>query len=124
MSNYTNNDIKLTLGQLSSDIRNGRTRIVLGNFRTIVATAFGIDKDAFNTENFNPQTLKRFATLFAEPKTPKDTTSAIASYNYPTQDQYAWALRNFINRRAEPWAHVTGKTEKGETATILAGLIA
>lgn len=108
MSNYTNNDIKLTLGQLSSDLRNGRITITGGGLRSAVASFFGIDKDAFNTENFNPQTLKRFATLFDVPKyVASPEGSKIVQWKYPTQDDYAWALRNFINRRAVPWAHVT-----------------
>lgn len=108
MSNYTNNDIKLTLGQLSSDIRNGRVIVSGGALRPAVAAAFGIDKDAFNTENFNPQTLKRFATLFDVPKyVASPEGSKIVQWKYPNQDDYAWALRNFINRRAVPWSHVT-----------------
>lgn len=106
MSNYTNNDIKLTLGQLSSDLRNGVVTITGGLLRNAIAQRFGISPDAFNTENFNPQTLKRFATLFDVPKTPL-LTEKITGWKYPTQDQYAWALRNFINRRANPWSHVT-----------------
>lgn len=116
---YTNADSKITLGNLRTAIRNGTVNIGGGLLRDAVASAFGIDKDAFNTENFAAPTLKRFAALFDVPKTPKDTTSLIKAWNYPSQDDYATALQNFINRRNRPWAHVTGQTAAPESLEAL-----
>jgi hypothetical protein len=104
MARYTNADIKEKLGDLRSKIRDGKVTLYFRTdkdaLRKAVAFAFDLqDPDAFNTENFNSQTLVRFAKLFDIPK---------VEFRYPSQDDAAWALQNFINRRANPWAHVTG----------------
>lgn len=105
MAQYTNKDIKLILSTLRSKIRNGQVTLYFRSDKTAlrkaVASAFGFDADAFNTENFNPQTLKRFATLF---DIPVEISSGLP--RYPSNDDAAWALQNFINRRADPWSHV------------------
>lgn len=117
---YTNNDIKLTLGDLRSKIRNGQITVFFRDngptqLRVVVAAAFGIDKDAFNSENFNPQTMKRFAKLFDVPRTPITATTSGAAWLYPSQDDVATALQNFLNRRADPWSHWV--VENSVTAT-------
>lgn len=110
MAQYTNDDIKLTLSDLRSKIRNGKITLYFRDdanaLRNAIASAFGIDKDAFNSENFNPQTMRRFAKLFAIP------TRAESSFQYPSQDDVATALQSFINRRANPWSHFLGEQLK------------
>jgi len=117
MSRYTNEDIKLTLSALRSDVRNGRTIVANGQLRNVVAQAFGFDVDAFNTENFNPQTFRRFAKLFAIPQGVSQDSGTV---RWPSQDEYAWALQNFINRRGNPWAHVTQPEVPAPSATATA----
>lgn len=121
---YTNNDIKLTLSSLRSQIRNGQVTLYFralpgrpaegGNaLRKAVANAFGFGVDDFNTENFNPQTLKRFAKLFDVPTVvPPMGTLPVT---YPSNDEAAWAIQNFINRRADPWSHI-----RVDTSPVLA----
>ena len=123
-SRYTNNDTRLLLGDLRSKIRNG---IVTLYFRTdkdamrkAVAAAFSLqDADSFNTENFNPQTLLRFAKLFDVPMysyTDKYYPDGQKGMRYPSQDDAAAAIQNFINRRKDPWAHVRPTTQKDTQA--------
>lgn len=123
---YTNNDIKLTLSDLRSKIRNGQVTLHFrpipgkpntgggSQLRNVVANAFGIDADAFNTDNFIPMTLKRFAKLFDVPSYPQTSVDAGSSFRYPSQDDAAWALQNFINRRADVWSHVRPTPPKAE----------
>lgn len=99
---WTNDDINISLAQLRELIRVGAIHVALNakpgegyNMRDVVAHALGIDPDAFNTQNFKPKTLLRFAQLLGTEKLLN-----------PTQDQIAWALTNFINRRKDPWEHV------------------
>lgn len=106
MSRFTNTNVKLTLSDLRSKIRNGVVIVSYSSggidaLRSTVAVAFGIDKDDFNTENFNPQTFRRFAKLFDVPM----IKGELDKIYYPTQDETATALQNFINRRADPWSH-------------------
>lgn len=132
MAKYTNKDIAAVLGKLRSDIRNGAT-IYDGRLKETVYSAFinapgeVMSGDFFSPDNFNPQTLKRFEKLFEVPREPRSNEtrtgggglSQIKAWRYPTQDDYAWALQNFINRRANPWAHVV-LTEKKSTELELA----
>lgn len=101
--NYNINDINVQLSYLREQLRTGKNRIVFSvnknALRLEVASLFGIGQDDFNTENFHRRTLRRFAKLFDVPITD-------AFYAYPTQDETAWALTNFINRRSDPWSHV------------------
>lgn len=119
MSRYTNNDIKLTLSDLRSKIRNG---VVVVGYKTTalalrqaVALAFKTDAVTFNTDaNFNPQTVRRFEKLFDVPvcdNLAEYKAGAASIVHYPTQDETATALQNFLNRRADPWSHVRPSTE-------------
>lgn len=118
MSRFTNTNVKLTLSDLRSKIRNGVVVVGYSSggidaLRSNVAVAFGIDKDDFNTENFNPQTFRRFAKLFDVPNLGQMGSNYMDNLarRWPTQDETATALQNFINRRSDPWAHVHPSTE-------------
>lgn len=104
--NYNINDINVQLSYLREQLRTGKVRIAFyvnkNALRLEVASLFGIGKDDFNTENFHRRTLRRFAKLFDVPKR-QDTLHTLP---WPTQDETAWALTNFINRRSDPWSHV------------------
>lgn len=106
-------DIKLTLSDLRAQVRSNSTVISVRTdkkyLRLAVASAFGIDPDAFNTENFNPQTLRRFAHLFDVPFLDHGDHQ-----HYPSQDDIATALQNFINRRKDVWAHFHLKGVKAD----------
>lgn len=105
MARFSNYDIRLLLSDLRSKIRNGAVTV---NYKTIggsaladtVASRFGVL--GFDKANFNPQTVKRFAMLFEVPHYDEGGVR-----HWPTQDDTATALQNFINRRSDPWAHVT-----------------
>lgn len=102
MARYKTQDIKLILSDLRSKVRNGVITISYNRdgvnaLRNAVASAF--DNREFSSEHFNPQTLLRFDQLF-------DVPNPIYDIKWPTADETAWALQNFINRRAEPWSHV------------------
>lgn len=106
-----NEDIKFYLTNLRRELRSNNTWINFRNptdFRTVVAAALGIeDKDSFNTQNFDPQVVRRFANLFDVPV-------------HPTQNEAATALQNFINRRANPWAHLSvSATEADPVASLI-----
>lgn len=113
MNRFTNTNVKLTLSDLRSKIRNGVVRVNYreNTLRNNVAIAFGIDADDFNTDNFNPQTYRRFGKLFAVPMRPTLFGTLPDEMLWPTQDETATALQNFINRRADPWSHVRPSTE-------------
>lgn len=98
----SNDTINANLRDLRVQIREGKVNVqhaFPGNFSRVVLTALG--SLAATPENYNPQTLRRFKVLFNVPGT-------------PTQDQTAWALQNFINRRSDPWSHVTRKSTPTE----------
>lgn len=109
MARYKTQDIKLILSDLRSKVRNGvitisYTRDGVNALRNAVISAF--DNREFSSEHFNPQTLLRFDQLFDVPNFPRTSVSQISATKWPTADETAWALQNFINRRAEPWSHV------------------
>lgn len=116
---FTTNDIKLTLSELRSQVRNSNTvisvRVDKKYLRFAVASAFGIDADAFNVENFNPQTLLRFSHLFDVPSVDHGDHTHV-----PTQDEIATALQNFINRRKNVWAHFVSPAKQDELAEAFA----
>lgn len=107
-----NEDIKVALTSLRDNLRQGKVTVYFRAtgpqaLRNAVAHFLGLqDADSFNTENFNPQTLKRWASLFDVPRWPQTAPTAGAAWVYPSQDDTATALQNFINRRARPWSHV------------------
>lgn len=104
MARFTNKTINEALTDLRKGLRTGTVKVTQGDLRSLVAIDLGIGKDDFNTENFNPQTLKRLAHLFENvPMKPRTGTTQIVAMGYPSQDDYAWALQNFMNRRADPW---------------------
>lgn len=110
MPRMTNNDINTDLTYLRTSIRDGNTIVSYREdeqaLRNVVAATLGIDRDAFNSENFKPQTLKRFASLFDVPKWPTTGTTPNTAWIFPTQDETAAAIQNFMNRRKNPWSHV------------------
>lgn len=94
----SNDTINASLRDLRVQIREGKVNVQHAfpdNFQRVVLTALGA---ADTPENFNPQTLRRLNVLFDVPPLDK---------GYPSQDQTAWAIQNFINRRSNPWSHVT-----------------
>lgn len=119
MSRFTNTNVKLTLSDLRSKIRNGVVTVSYrDNPKSLwynVAVAFGIDPDDFNTDNFNPQTYRRFGKLFAIPTFMG--SSQLFARQFPSQDETATALQNFINRRSDPWSHVRKLTIPEQLAT-------
>lgn len=122
MARFTNKSINEALLGLRNDIRNGHITLAFRTdsqaLRKAVAATLGIDgPDAFNTENFNKQTLQRFATFFAVPRQPVTSTSQIAAWRYPSTDEVAWAMQNFMNRRANPWSHVANRMEQEASRT-------
>ena len=98
MAKLTNKQINFELIFLRDEIRQGNIIVFNGDLRTLVGQVISADETPieFTTENFNPQTLTRFDTLFAVPET-------------ATRDQVATAIQNFINRRKDPWAHMKAK---------------
>lgn len=107
MSRMKNSDINAALTDLRKDLRDGSvtiyTRPENTNFRTILLQYLGIDD--FTPEHMNPQTIRRFETLLEVPNTPK------------SQDNIAWAIQNFINRRGDPWRHVRMAEAEAEMAS-------
>lgn len=98
---FTNPEINTALRNLRVQIREGKVNVqhaFAGNFSRVVSAALG--NAEFNSENFNPQTVRRFTELFNVPQN---------GDKWPSQDQTAWALQNFINRRGSVWAHVLPK---------------
>lgn len=110
---FTNFDIKNTFTFLRAQFRSGATTVSVRTdkfaLRKAVAEAFGIQQDAFNTDNFNPQTFKRLAHLFDVPFLDHGDHQ-----HYPSQDDIATALQNFINRRKDVWSHFHLKGVKAD----------
>lgn len=126
MSNRLNaHDIFAALTSFRNDLRTG---VVTVSYRTdpqalrfAAATALSLkDSDEFNTNNFNPQTLKRFANLF---DVPFDINEEDRTTDWPTQDETATAVQNFLNRRFNPWSHVTGEPVSATEADPLSSLV-
>lgn len=96
----TGKDINAVLTVLRDQLRNGVVALPLrwnrNALRNDIASRLGLEGYAFNTGNFHPKTLQRFATLF-------DIPVGIS------QDDTAWALQNFMNRRKDPWAFARAK---------------
>lgn len=103
---YTSKDLNKKLSLLRNDIRDGNVKIVMGGFKRIVMAVLGSPNVQLTAEFFNPSTIKRLEVLFDVPVEP--SFGAIPT-GYPTQDNYAWALTNFINRRRDPWAFKRAK---------------
>jgi hypothetical protein len=123
MARFTNKTINVALGELRTNIREGKTIVYFRNegvehLKRLIVAALGgeANSDAwFSKEFFNPQTLRRFEKLFDVP-----TYIMVSGSNtYPTQDDTATALQNFINRRSDPWAHVRPSTSDLEAAAML-----
>lgn len=106
-SRFNSYEVNERMNSLRTALRTGSTRIsrLPGQpypvvLRASVASVFGLRPDDFNTEFFAPATLRRFAAFFAVPQILDLETGALHS---PSQDELAWAVQNFINRRKEPW---------------------
>ncbi|SRR6266403_5880827 len=114
---YSNKDINTALTELRNQLRDGRTTLYFRSegsaaLRKVIAGLLGIDPDAFNSENFKPQTLKRWAALFDVPRFPVTGHWKLSTWRYPSQDDTAWAIQNFINRRAKPWEFLKPTSEQ------------
>lgn len=97
----SNESINSALRDLRVQIREGKVHVqhaFAGNFPRVVSGALGGVE--YNSDNFNPQTINRLTVLFNVPQN---------GDKWPTPDQTAWALQNFINRRSDPWAHITSR---------------
>lgn len=117
MARFTNATINAALGHLRTDIRDGKAIVYFKDQgvphlkRLIVAYLFENTievSDALSSEYFNPQTLRRFDKLFDVPSYLGDFGTSTV---YPTQDDTAKAIQNFMNRRIDPWAHIRPSTE-------------
>jgi hypothetical protein len=95
-SEFSSKEVAYLLRFIRDDIRTGKYPVVNKEFKQHVVFYMG-----FNDEKkllcasegvVNNGTAERFGKLFAVPA------------GQVTQDDYAWAIQNFINRRAEPWA--------------------
>lgn len=111
MARFTNKTINAALSELRISIREGRTTVYFRDkgvihLKRLVGAALDVP---FSKEYFNPQTLRRFDKLF----------ETVPFAPFPTQDDTATALQNFINRRSDPWAHVRPSTADLEAAAML-----
>lgn len=121
MSRFTNDTINRKLSNLRQKLRDGTVTVSGGRLKE--AVEFELSNEGliitlpsvgfFTAARFNPQTLRRFETLFEVPMTDHQD-----HVHYPTQDEYAWALNNFQNRRSDPWKHV--KPVPAETTATVA----
>lgn len=100
-------DVAYAMGAFRKSLRLGMVRVSRlpgipfeTALRREVAAQFGIKSTDFNTDYFAPATLKRLADFFEFPHHFDKTTG---TYETPTQDEIAWAVQNFINRRKQPW---------------------
>lgn len=121
-------EINLALSAFRNDLREGRVTVYYRDsntaLRDAIAAVLNVGPEGFNTENFYPQTFKRFATLFDVPFYPATPDSPAVNV-WPSQDDTATAIQNFINRRAEPWVHVTERNSVSATeADPIASLVA
>lgn len=110
---FTNSQIATLLGSARIDLRNGVRRVYYSqNGKDALRTFFYLRFNVTDLSAFKKPMQKRLETLFDVPQ----ITTAEGSTRFPTQDETAWALQNFINRRAEPWAFFTRKAEALDTA--------
>jgi hypothetical protein len=117
MSRFTNSQIKEALTELRIALREGKTRVDLKQanaLQNVVGASLRgllredtvvLDASLFSRAYMNPQTAYRFKKFFDE--------APNASVN---PDDTAWALQNFINRRADPWGFWYNKNEATATA--------
>jgi hypothetical protein len=126
MSRLTNSQIKSALTELRVALREGKQRVGMENsnaLKTVVGAALRglypegtvvLDADLFSRKSMHPTTASRFAAFFGE-----------APVDRVAPDDIAWALQNFMNRRADPWKFwfnrnvdgVAGNTQQPEPAT-------
>jgi hypothetical protein len=105
MNKITGNTIKMALSDMRDDLRSGTVDVRYGKLEEIVSEYFVLPKGApFDNTLFKNSAVTRFRTLFAVPNLGDETVGDV----WPTAAEYARALQNFINRRKNPWAHVTG----------------
>lgn len=107
MARFRNTTINKALVELRTSIREGKTTVYFkdqgpSHLKRLVAAALETTVEMLdNNEYFNPQTVHRLNVLFNVPFDALNFNKV-----YPTQDDTATALQNFINRRKDPWAHV------------------
>lgn len=101
LQKFTLREIAGNLTELRKNLRDGKARVNWAKkdgFRETIAALFGLKPTDFSAHYFHRSTLERFAQLFAVPRGPG------LDWRNPTPDEIAWALQNFINRRAKPWS--------------------
>jgi hypothetical protein len=118
-----NTQIKQALTTIRTDLREGKVRVSHENRAETLKTVIGLElrsriadiaaihvtpQGVFDTQWMNPQTAKRFDAFFA----------AVPTGGCLAQDDVAWALQNFINRRAEPWAFLARREETTDLSKI------
>ena len=89
----SNKVVNMKLMMLRVDLRNGKVRVMDGDLKSVVMERLGPVK-------LHPATEARFTKLFNVPW----WTDGQGKTRHPSQDDYARAIQNFINRRFEPWA--------------------
>lgn len=126
MTRLLNTTINYALGDLRTKIREGKITVYfrdegVGHLKRLVAGAFGYNSEVLiDKDVFNPQTIRRFEKLFDVPvgQMGSEYINNLDA-RYPTQDETATAIQNFINRRSDPWAHVRPSTSDLEAAAML-----
>lgn len=111
---YNESYIAQNIRDLRDDIRDGSNKVTRDNFRQKVLGYLAIGQDAL-AFNVKKRALPRFVKLFDIPVTYNAGDLANGAFVTPvkiTQDDYAWALQNFLNRRADPWAFKRTELEK------------
>lgn len=123
---YTNATLKVSLTAFRNQLRDGTVKVkygVYGENAVKQALALCLAVTEFTPTSFNEQTLARFATLFEAPRTPQTgTLPSTVAWKYPTQDETASAVQNFINRRRDPWAHVRPASDFTSSAQVEASI--
>lgn len=133
MTRFTNTTINAALGELRTSIREGKTTVYfrdqgVSHLKRLVLAALGLyatDEEGFSKENFNPQTVRRFEKLFDVPVYAEIDVyypDKMQGKRFPTQEETATAIQNFMNRRMDPWAHVRPSTEVLLAGAQVAGI--
>lgn len=104
MARFNNRDIKARLSSLRSAIREGVVHLTFSKNPSVLWNVMyrTFDDKPWTVDNFNPQTLVRLNAFV-------DTMPVLNHgdhEHFPTSDEVATAIQNFINRRANPWVNV------------------
>src|SRR6185369_6789091 len=90
-------DLKTHLTDFRNALRSGAVVVLSGNFHQAFEDFIG------PTLELPPRSAERLNKLFDVPYTTTQIGSIVRK-GWPTPDNYAWAVQNFINRRSDPWA--------------------